>query len=72
MGNFDRIETHILNIICSLCYKKLINVIFMVFIFSRISNKRKLRENMFSVKISTFTVLEIITLRPTWLTLPWI
>ena len=34
----------------------MINVIFTVHIFSRISKKRDLRKNMYSAKISTFTV----------------
>ena len=39
--------------------KAIINVIFTVYIFSRLFNRRELRENMYSAKISTFTVYMI-------------
>ena len=52
IGNFACIKIRVLCIIGSLDYK----VIFEVYIFSRIYKKRELRENMYTAKISTFTV----------------
>ena len=54
LGNFACIKIRILCIIGSIGYY---NVIFEAYIFSRIFKKRELRENMYSAKICTFTVL---------------
>ena len=52
MGSFAWIEIRVLRINGSLVYHK----IFMVYIFSRISKKRELRKNTYSIQMSTFTV----------------
>ena len=54
MGNFVCIKIRVLCIIGSLGY---IKVIFHVYIISRIFKKRELSRNMYSAKISTFTVV---------------
>ena len=59
MGNIARIKIRVLSITGSIDYH---NVVFTVLIFSRIFKKRELRENIYSVKISTFTVSTIIGL----------
>ena len=54
MVNFACIKIRVLCMIGSLGY---INVIFEVYIFSRIFKKRESRENMYSAIISMFTVM---------------
>ena len=54
MGNFAWIKIRSLRKTPSIGYHK--RKFRSVYIFSRISKKRELRENIYSVKISTFTV----------------
>ena len=53
VGNFVCIKICVLSITVSLWYKK---VIFNGYIFLRMFKKRELLENMYSAKITTFTV----------------
>ena len=57
MSNFACIEIHFLSATGFLGYYELI---FEGYIYSRIIKKRELRENMYSAKISTFTVSKLL------------
>ena len=55
MGNFACIKIRVLCIISPMA---IIKEVFEVYIFLRISKKRELRENMYTSKIFTFTVID--------------